>query len=169
MESGASIALQNWLVYQDARSGMDETEEYLFPSCKTATWDEDYGFWHTFVLGMDSLTTCVFGSWHSKITSFKIHQKVQKCKSLSSQGIAAWRLRGSVSHSTKLLWLQLYLWQQKNWSTLIWSVQERTGKSLQHSCPAVLWFMWLWISLCMLGQGSSVSNVRISSSCRKKG
>lgn len=56
MESGAAIALQNWLVYQDARSGIDETEEYLFPSCKTATWDEGYGFWHTFVLGVDSLS-----------------------------------------------------------------------------------------------------------------
>lgn len=37
MEGGAVIALQNWLVYQEARSEIDEIEGYLFSNYKTAS------------------------------------------------------------------------------------------------------------------------------------
>jgi len=51
MESGAITALHNWLVYQEARSGIREIKGYLFPKSITATWDKDCGFQHTFVPG----------------------------------------------------------------------------------------------------------------------
>lgn len=44
MESEAVIGIQNQLVYQERRSGIDEVEGYFFSNCKTAAWDEDYGF-----------------------------------------------------------------------------------------------------------------------------
>lgn len=115
------------------------------------------------------LTTCVFGPWGRKITFFKMHQNGQQCKSLATQSMAAQCLSGLQHRMLHSCSCRFNFDSRKNQSILTQSIQEWTETFLQYSSPSVLWFIWLWISLCMLGRGSSVSNVRISSSCRKKG
>lgn len=169
MESGAVIVLQNCLGCQGSSGGINNIEDCFFSNWKASTWDEGcmssntpwwLASWCPFRI---CLITHIFGSWGKKRTRTASNANPMLGKEWQHDvwGVCNTKCLRSVTSALKR--------QQKNQSILTQSVQEWTETFLQYSSPSALWFIRLWISLCMLGRGSSVSNVRISSSCRKKG